>query len=419
MAQDPLHLLCIEPRFPGRLGAVADWLVRRRGYRARFYCSTAEPPEMWPASAGKGLEVVSYQAGGAAREQAISWIRYLERGLCHAYGCWETLEMRRPRPVELILGRSVGLGSTLFAPVYLPRAPIVNYFDYFYHAHAHDLAGEAGPDMPVEYFHWRRSANAMDLLELESGVIPWTATNWQRELYPEQYRNDFLVLHEGVDTRRFTPRPRTARVVAGRTIPEDTRVVTFVTRNVDRLRGFDRFLELANRLLRRYSSLLCIVVGGPISQRGLDFQFFNQDFRSHVLQRNPPHDPQRLWLLGSVPPATVAEVLAASDLHVYPGRPFAVSRSLLEAMASGCVVLSADTEPVREVLTHGKDGLLVAPQDADAWERQACEVLDKPFGYKPLGEAATTMVQERYAQDVTLPQLASRFNMLVERGLKA
>ena len=30
MTQDPLHVLWIEPSFPGRLGAVADWLVRRR-----------------------------------------------------------------------------------------------------------------------------------------------------------------------------------------------------------------------------------------------------------------------------------------------------------------------------------------------------------------------------------------------------
>ena len=28
MAQDPLHVLWVEPNFPGRLGAVADWLVQ-------------------------------------------------------------------------------------------------------------------------------------------------------------------------------------------------------------------------------------------------------------------------------------------------------------------------------------------------------------------------------------------------------
>ena len=39
----------------------------------------------------------------------------------------------------------------------------------------------------------------------------------------------------------------------------------------------------------------------------------------------------------------LAEVLAASDLHIAPGRPYPVARSLLEAMAAGCVVLASDT----------------------------------------------------------------------------
>jgi hypothetical protein len=61
MAQDPLHLLCIEPRFPGQLGAVADWLVCHRGYRCSFYCAWTDPVEHWSASAGRGMEVVGYQ----------------------------------------------------------------------------------------------------------------------------------------------------------------------------------------------------------------------------------------------------------------------------------------------------------------------------------------------------------------------
>ena len=53
MPQDPLSLLCVEPHFPGRLGATADWLVRRRGYHARFYCASADPPEHWPPATGR------------------------------------------------------------------------------------------------------------------------------------------------------------------------------------------------------------------------------------------------------------------------------------------------------------------------------------------------------------------------------
>ncbi len=419
MAQDPLHLLCIEPRFPGRLGGVADWLVRHRGYHCWFYCASTDPPEYWPASTGKGLEVVAYQAGGAARETAVTWIRYLERGLCHAYGCWETLQSRRPHPLDLILGRSAGLGSTLFAPVYLPGVPIVNYFDYFYHAHENDLAAEAGRDMPAEYFNWRRSANAMDLLDLESGARAWTSTRWQRDLYPTEYHATFLVLHEGVYPPRIVPQRRTIRRVAGRTLPPDTLVVSFVTRNLDRVRGFDRFLELSNRLQRRYPSLVCIAVGGPTVQRGLDFQFFNQDYGAHALKINPPHDPQRLWLLGSVPPTTVTEVLAASDLHIYPSRPYFISRSLPEALGYGCVVLASDTGPVREIVTDGQTGLLATGNDPDAWERKASAVLDDLAGHRPLSEAAARMVEEKYSRDVTMPLLAEYFNELAEHALPA
>ena len=104
--------------FPGPAGAVADWLVRRRGYRARFIATQLEPRENWPASVGKGLDVQVFGLGGIAREQAVSWSRTLERSLCYSYGCWEVLEKKRPRPIDLVVGRSMGLGSSLFAPVY-------------------------------------------------------------------------------------------------------------------------------------------------------------------------------------------------------------------------------------------------------------------------------------------------------------
>src|SRR6516165_2053118 len=167
MNQDPLNVLWVEPQFPGRMGAVADWLVRRRGYRAWFFCHTVEPRMSLPPSVNKGLEVQTFGVGGIGREPAVAWSRVLERSLCYSYGCWEVLEQKRPRPIDLIVGRSAGLGSALFAPVYWPAAPVVNYLDYYYDAHRHDLAEETGPEVPPAYFHLRRSVVAIDLLELE------------------------------------------------------------------------------------------------------------------------------------------------------------------------------------------------------------------------------------------------------------
>ena len=415
MNQNPLHLLCIEPRFPGRLGAVADWLVRNRGYRCNFYCNTASQREHWPESVGQGMEVTFFNVGGVAREPSVAWSRVLERGLCYSYGCWEVLDTRRPRPVDIILGRSAGLGSTLFAPVFAQGIPIVNYFDYYYQPHDHDLAGEADPQTPMEYFHWRRAASAVELLDLESGATPWVPSEWQRGLFPKEYRDDFLVLHDGVDSRRFVRKPAGSRVLAGKTIPPDTLIVTYVSRTVEQLRGFDRFMELANRLLRARSNVICVVVGGSPVTRGLDVQFYNQDYRSVVLQNAPPHDPSRIWFLGEVPQTTVAELLGMSDLHIYPSRAYCVSRSLLEAMSSGCVVLSAETSPVSEIIIQGKTGLLLPPTDLDAWEQSALAVLDNPTASRPLGNAAAEFIRTQYAQDVTLPRLAETFTNLVNQ----
>ena len=142
-------------------------------------------------------------------------------------------------------------------------------------------------------------------------------------------------------TRRFVPSSRRSegtgeRSIAGRVIPGSARVVSFVARSLDRLRGLDRFLKLADRLLRSSPDVLCVVVGDPIVRRGLDVAFHNRDYVGHLLAQNPLFDRERVWFLGLGAPSVVAEVLAASDLHVAPSRPYPVARSLLEADGLWC-----------------------------------------------------------------------------------
>lgn len=425
--QDPLHLLAIEPRFPGRLAAVADWLVERRGYRVHLFCHHVEPREDggWPATLGRGLDVVQFQVGGVAREPAVAWTRSLERGLCYAYGAWEVFDSRRIRPVDLILGRSAALGSTLFAPVTYPGTPIANLFDYYVHPQAHDLWADDGPTLPDEYLHWRRAANAMDLLDLENGVIPWTLTGWQRDLYPPEYRDDFHVLHDGVDADLYA-RARDpsgagggrSRTLLGRAIPAGTKVVTYVARTLDRLRGFDRFLDLANRLLRDRTDVICVALGGGPVERMLDIPHHGRDYGAGLLETIPPVDPARFWTPGRVAPGEVVEVLAASDLHVVPGRPYPIARSLLEAMAAGAPILAWDTPPVRELLDPDRNALLVPSGDPEAAHAAALRVLDDPAAFFPLTQAARTTIRERFDREFTLPALATAFSTWAARPTK-
>ena len=413
MAQDPLCLLCVEPYFPGRLGAVADWLVRRRGYRVHYFCHQAEAPPLWPETVGRGLELITFNVGGVAKEPSVHWSKGLERGLCYAYGAWEVYDVRRPRPVDVILGRSAGLGSDLFASVTYPNLPRVNLFDYYFHAHDHDLAGEPGVELPPEYYLWRRSANAMDLLDLENDNVPVVPTCWQRDLYPDVYRDDFAVIFDGVDTRRFARPPERPRTLLGRSLEPATKVVSFVSGAPDWLRGFDRFLALSNRLLRERGDVVCVVAGGGPVARMLDVRHHARDYVKACLESDPPPDPSRFWNLGLVAPNAVAELLNITDLHAYPSRPYSVARSMVEAMSAGAVVLAWDAEPVREFLEPGRTGLVVSPGDPDEALEAALKALDDPAAYRPIGDAAAARVRDRYSQDVCLPALARIFDRLV------
>jgi len=52
--------------------------------------------------------------------------------------------------------------------------------------------------------------------------------------------------------------------------------------------------------------------------------------------------------------------------------------SLLEALASGCVVIASDTAPVREVIRHGDNGWLVNFFDSQELVEQILYVLVNP-----------------------------------------
>ncbi len=412
MAQDPLNLVCVEPYFPGRLGWIADWLVRRRGYRIHFFTHQADPAEFWPESVGKGLELIQFNVGGVAREPSVSWLKSLERGLCYAYGAWEVYDSRRPRPIDAILGRSAGLGSNLFGSVAYPGIPRVNLFDYWYRAHHFDLAGEAGLGMPDEYYLWRRAINGMDLLDLENDVVPLVPTNWQHSLYPDEYRDDMTVIYDGVDSRRFTRPAKRPEKILGRPLPPHMKLVTFVASAPDWLRGLDRFIALANRLLRAREDVMVVIVGGGPVARMLDVRFHGKDYLQICLGNDPPPDAQRFLILGLTAPNTVAEVLGASDLHVYPAREYVVARPMVEAMSSAAVVMAWDTAPVREFIDHERTGFLVPGDDMDAAEKRALEILDDPAKYRSIGEAAAAEVREKFSQDACLPELCRLLDRL-------
>ena len=64
-------------------------------------------------------------------------------------------------------------------------------------------------------------------------------------------------------------------------------------------------------------------------------------------------DPARVHFTGTLPYRDYLKVLQVSRVHVYLTYPFVLSWSMLEAMATGCVLIASDTAPVTEVVQDG------------------------------------------------------------------
>jgi glycosyltransferase involved in cell wall biosynthesis len=96
------------------------------------------------------------------------------------------------------------------------------------------------------------------------------------------------------------------------------------------------------------------------------------------LERAAAKDP-RVALLSALPPDAVGEAMARCDLVVVPSRwletgPLVV----LEAFAAGTPVLGARLGGVAELVSDQVDGLLIPPEDPEAWASAIAALAEAP-----------------------------------------
>jgi len=105
---------------------------------------------------------------------------------------------------------------------------------------------------------------------------------------------------------------------------------------------------------------------------------------------------QRARFLGSLRQRRIAQVLAASDLSVWPAVNEAYGMALLEAQAAGVPVVSCRTRGVPDVVLDGRTGILVPYGDEAALAAAVRELLVDVERRKALGrDAADYVARER------------------------
>ena len=281
-----------------------------------------------------------------------------------------------------------------------------------------DFRQDLGWQTPQVKYLRSRARNAMILLDLQNCQIGYTPTRFQRSRFPGEYNGKIRTLFDGIDRSIYygyneTFRPpvgeRGTRKICGVDVPADTRVVTYVSRGFESMRGFDIFMKAAKLIYQRMPNTIFFVVGTDrIAYGGDEGYTGGKSFKDWTLAQDE-YDLERIRFVGRLPQNELGQLLATADLHIYLTVPFVLSWSMMDAMSCGAVVLGSDTAPVREMITDGVNGLLADFFDPAAFADKACAALADPAAYRPLGRAAEAMVVEKYSLDAVLPQMLSMY----------
>jgi len=395
-----MQILFVHPNFPGQFGPILPWLTKRHGVDCVFVSEKAD-------GVRDGVRCIRSVKHGGATQANHYCTRTFEDGVRQAHAVYEACKAAKGLHPDLIVGHG-GFGTTVFLPE-LYKCPIVSQCEYFYNPHGSDM--DFRPDFPPRQEDYLRcqARNAMILLQLHTSAAGYSPTRYQWSQFPSEWAGKIDIIHDGVDTTFWRKVP-VERRLGDEVIPADTRIVTYVSRGFEAMRGFDIFIRVAKIILASMSNVLFIVVGSDRTCYGNDLRHIKaKTFREHVLRTEKP-DLSRFRFPGLVPQARLREILSLSDLHMYFTVPFVLSWSPLNALACECVMLGSDTAPMQELIRNEQNGLLAGFFDVEGLAAQALRVLKNPAEYRPLGLAGRALIEDQYSVEKTLPRMWELFN---------
>ena len=374
-----MRILLIHQNFPGQFRQLTPHL-RQRGHDLVAICSHDRPlPE------GPGLRVLRYAE--PQPQGSPLWHEALERAKTVARLCMQ-LEAEGWRPDRI--AAHCGWGETLGLRDVWPDVPQIVWPELWLRPEHMGWGVDPliqGSSFELQLEQLGRNALTRAALGMaDAWVLP---TQHQANSLPVEFQDSRLhVIHEGIDTQLACPNPGASYEVRGIRIDRRVPTITFVNRNLERLRGFDTFMRALPAIQRAHPSVRALIVGdneggyggGHPSGRPLK-ELMLEELQGQL-------DLERVHFLGRIPHPALITLLQASWVHVYLSNPFILGWSLLEAMACGCCIVGSEGMPVGEVIHNGVEGLLVPMHAPDRLAERVITLLSDPALQQRFREAA-------------------------------
>lgn len=392
-----MKLLFVHQNLPAQFKHLLRYYGERADCEVVAICQPYAPA-MGAESPYRDL-VKPYKPHRKPAEGIHNYVYSFEQGVLNGQAvAARVLELAKEGFTPDLMITHTGWGEGLYLKDVYPDVPLIGFFEFFYHARGMDA--DFDPEFPLSKDAELRvrTRNGLLLLGAESCDLGISPTQWQKSVHPAAYQDKISVIHEGIDTQAIAPDPAaTFTLPDGRTLGKGDEVVTYVSRSLEPYRGFHVFMRALPDILSRQKNCNVVIVGGDQQSYGRSLPN-GQTWREKMLDE-VEIDRSRVHFVGLLPWEQHISLLKVSAVHVYLTVPFVLSWSMLEAMSAGCAVVGSNTPPVREVIQHGRNGLLVDFFSKDELVSAVSDVLRSPAQQASLGKNARSTIVAKY--DVT------------------
>ncbi len=393
-----MRILFLHPNFPAQFRHLATVLGKDPRNQVVFVTNRQEGQIA-------GVTKVLYEKSRTARPETHHYVRPLENAVLEAQAVYRVAQKLKDQGFipDVIYGHS-GWGPTLFMKDIFPKSTLLCYFEWFYNAYGSDASFDPNDPLNADDEARIRIKNAPILLDLYSCDHGLSPTRWQRSQFPSEYHDKIKVHHDGIDINYFQPKPGAKLVLSriGLDLSAVDEIVTYVARGMEPYRGFPQLIETIAILQQKRPQCHFVIVGKDRVAYGKSLPN-GKTYKQAMLEKFSL-DLSRVHFTDLLPYREYLQVLQASSVHVYLTRPFVLSWSMLEALATGCLIVASDTAPVTEIIEDRVNGLLVNFFSPSQISDRVIEALDNPDKMAQIRRNARETIVENYDLAKLLPQ---------------
>ncbi len=391
-----MQILFMHNNFPGQYRRIYKFLKPKK--KVKMYAATLETNQQQFEP-----QRVNYKPHREPSEKIHPALITTEQATILGQAAYKALlpsQKNGFRP-DVIMAHS-GWGANMFMKDLFPDSKFLTYYEWYYHSSnsdadflredAHDANGQLRIRM-------KNTSILQDMAAMDWGQCP---TKFQHSKLPAAFRDRISVLHDGVDTVFFSPNQKASVTIGDVTLTADDEVITYVARGMEPYRGFPQFIEMVSKLQKIRPNLHVVVLGNDRVAYGAGRRD-GKTYKEWALEKFEL-DMRRLHMPGLQSLETFRDMMRITSAHVYLTVPFVLSWSLMEAMSTGALIVGSDTDPVKEMITDGHNGLLVDFFDVDAQVAKLCHILDTKADYQPLRDEARRTILGAYNTRDLLPR---------------